>query len=129
MPTIAMTKTTGWLNLTRDGYAGFDNPRITYVAVGSGTTAPTAGDTQLVSEQFRKAVTSYTAGGDGELLVSVFLGPSDAVGVDIEEVALYGGNSATTTPNSGRMVARALWSHPSKSSSESVTLTLDASAS
>jgi len=83
MPTISTTKTTIWLNLTRDGLAGFDNSKITYIAIGSGTTEPSASDTQLVAETFRKAVTSYTAGGNGELLVSVFLGPSDAVGFDI----------------------------------------------
>lgn len=129
MPTIAMTKTTGWLNLMRDGLSGADNPKATYVAVGSGTTAPTAGDTQLQTETFRKAVTTYTNGGDGELFIGLFLGPSDAVGYDIEEVGIYGGNAATNTPNSGVLIARGLWSHPSKSGSESITLTLDASVS
>lgn len=129
MPIIAMTKTTEWANLMRDGISGADNPKATYVAIGSGTNAPTSGDTQLQTETFRKAVTSYTTGGTGELFISVFLGPSDAVGFDIEEVALYGGSSATTTPNSGRMIARGLWSHPGKSGSESITLTLDASVS
>jgi len=83
-------------------------------------------DTQLQVETFRKAVTTYTTGGDGELFVSLFLGPSDAVGFDIEEVALFGGAATTNAPNSGRMIARGLWSHPSKSGSESLTLTLDA---
>lgn len=129
MPTIAVTKTTGWLNLVRDGLGGLDNPKITYVAIGSGTTAPSSSDTQLASESFRKAVTSYTAGGNGELLVSVFLGPSDAIGADIEEVGLFGGAAATNTTNSGILIARGLWSHPSKSGSESITLTLDASVS
>lgn len=129
MTTIAMTKTNGWLNLIRDGMSGADNPKVVYVAIGSGTNAPTSGDTQLQSETFRKAVTSYTTGGTGELFISVFLGPSDAVGFDIEEVGLFSGSSATTTPNSGRMIARGLWSHPGKSGSESITLTLDASVS
>lgn len=129
MPTIALTKTTGWLNLTRDGYAGFDNPKLTYVAIGSGTNAPTSGDTQLQTETFRKATTTFTTGADGELLVGLFLGPSDAVGFDIEEVGVFGGSSATTTPNSGVLVARGLWSHPSKSGSESINLTMDLTAS
>lgn len=125
MPTFPITKTTAWLNLTRDGDSGANNPKITYVALGNGTTAPTAGDTQLASETFRKAVTSYTNGGTGELLVSMYLGPSDLVGGDIEEVGFFGGSSATTTPNSGILLARGLWSHPSKSNSESITFTLD----
>lgn len=128
MATIAMTKTTGWLNITRDGMSGADNPRVAYVAIGSGTNAPSSGDTQLQTETFRKAVTTYSNGGDGELFVSLFLGPSDAVGYDIEEVGAYAGNAATTTPNSGVLIARGLWSHPSKSGSESITLTLDLSA-
>lgn len=129
MPTIAMTKTTGWLNSTRDGMSGADNPKITYIAIGSGTNAPSSSDTQLQAETFRKAVTTYTSGGTGELLVSLFLGPSDAVGYDIEEVGAFAGNAATTTPNSGVLIARGLWSHPSKSGSESITLTLDLSVS
>lgn len=129
MATIVMTKTNGWLNLTRDGMSGADNPKITYVAIGSGTNTPTSGDTQLQAETFRKAVTTYSNGGTGELFVSLFLGPSDAVGYDIEEVGLFGGNAATTTPNSGVLIARGLWSHPSKSGSESITLTMDASVS
>lgn len=129
MPTIAMTKTNEWLNVTADGYAGIDNPKITYVAIGSGTSTPSSSQTQLDTETFRKAVTSYSRGGTGELFVNVFLGPSDAVGFDIEEVALFAGNAATTTPNSGRMVARGLWSHPSKSGSESITLSFDGTAS
>lgn len=128
MPTIALTKTTGWRDLTADGYAGFDNPKVTYVAIGSGTNAPSASDTQLQAETFRKAVTTYTRGGTGELFVSLFLGPSDAVGADIEEVGAYAGSAATNAPNSGRLIARGLWSHPSKSGSESITLTLDLSA-
>lgn len=129
MPTIAMTKTTGWRNLIRDGMSGANNPKITYVAIGSGTNTPTSSDTQLQTETFRKAVTTYTSGGTGELLISMFLGPSDAVGTDIEEVGLYGGSSATSTPNSGVLIARGLWSHPGKTSSESITLTLDATVS
>jgi hypothetical protein len=129
MPTIAITKTTGWINVVRNGFAGSDNPKISYVAVGSGTTTPSSSDTQLAAETFRKAVTTYTAGGNGELLVSMFLGPSDLVGGDIEEVGLFAGSGATNTPNSGVLIGRGLWSHPSKSGSESITLTLDATVS
>jgi len=129
MPTIAMQKTNGWLNLLRNGMAGSDNPKVTYLALGSGTTAPSISDTQLVAETFRKAVTSYSTGSNGEILISMFLGPSDLVGGDIEEVGVYAGSSATNTPNSGILVARGLWSHPSKSGSESVTFTLDTTVS
>jgi hypothetical protein len=129
MPTIAITKTTGWLNNIRNGFAGSDNPKITYIAVGSGTTPPSSADTQLAVETFRKAVTTYSVGGDGELFVSMFLGPSDLVGGDIEEVGLFAGNSATNTPNSGILIGRGLWNHSPKSGSESITLTLDATVS
>lgn len=122
-------KTNGWLNLIRDGSAGANNPKITYVALGTGTSTPTAAQTQLDNEVFRKAVTSYTNGATGEIFVSMYLGPTDAVNVDIEEVAFYGGNSATTALNSGVMLARGLWSHNSKTGVESIVFQIDATVS
>lgn len=125
----AIQKTNGWLNLTRDGSSGANNPKITYVALGTGTNAPTIGDTQLQTEVFRKAVTSYTNGGTGEVIVSMYLGPNDAIGADIEEVGFFGGNAATSALNSGILLARGLWSHNPKTGVESIVFQIDETVS
>lgn len=124
----AITKTNGWLNLLRDDTAGVDLATITWVAVGTGSTAPAATDTTLVSESFRKATTSHTNPATGETIVSVYIGPSDAVGVVIAEVGFFGGDSATSAANSGVLVARGLWSH-TKTNTESLVLKIDATFS
>src|SRR5579863_6489657 len=87
-------------------------PTIKYVAIGTSSTAPAVTDHTLGAEVFRKAVTSYANGAAvGELLVTGFLAAGDAVGVNIQEVALFAGNSATATPNTGVLVGRGLYSH------------------
>jgi hypothetical protein len=120
MPTIAMQKTNGWLNLLRDGGSGAANPKITYVALGTGTTPTTISDTQLSNEAFRKAVTAFTNGTTGQLLIDMYLAPGDYVLGDIEEVGFFGGSAASATRNSGVLVARGLWSHNPKTSGESI---------
>jgi hypothetical protein len=120
----AITKTNVGLNLKRDGDSGAANPKITYVSLGTGTTAPTSSDTKLVAEVFRKKVTSYTNGSTGEIFVSLYLAPGEAVNVDIEEIGFFGGN-ATNTPNSGVMLARGLFSHNFKTAIESINFVLD----
>lgn len=123
MPTtLTMTVTDAGLNLVRDGFSGANNPKITYVAVGSGMTAPADGDTTLGTELFRKAVTSYTNNGTGGIIVTLYLSQSDAVGQDIEEVGVFAGSTASATLGSGVLVARALFGHGNKSDTESINL-------
>jgi hypothetical protein len=119
----AITITTAGRNLERDGSSGAQNPRITYVALGTSSTAPTIGDTQLGGEVFRKAVTSYTNGTTGEVLISMYLAPSDLVGITIQEVGFFGGN-ATKTANSGTLLARGLFAH-THVNTESIQFQLD----
>lgn len=123
----ALTTTDVGVNLLRDGNSGANNPLVRYFAVGSGTSTPTTSQTALDDEQFRKAVTSYTNGGAGELVIDVYLSPSDAVGVDIQEVAVFGGSSASPTPNSGVMLGRALYTPSTnpKTNTVSIQLSLD----
>ena|SRR5487761_1151534 len=125
MASFTVTKTNIGLNLWRDGEAGVNNPTITYVALGNGTNAPTAGDTTLQNETFRKQVTTQTDGTTGEILITMYLGPNDDIGADIEEVGFFGGSTATSTPNTGILVAHGLWSHNPKANTESITFTLD----
>lgn len=121
----AIQVTNAGSNLFRDSASGASVPKITYVALGTSTTSPTAADTKLVAEVFRKAVTSYTNGSTGEVFINMYLGPLDAVGDDIEEVGFFGGTSATATANTGVLLARGLWHHNSKTNLESITFQLD----
>src|SRR5260370_42620226 len=112
MPTISYTYTNAGHNLFRDSTKGAANPAITYVALGTGTNAPTTGDHTLQTEVFRKKVSSYTNGTNpGEVHIDLYLGPGDIVNGAIAEVAFFGGN-ASSTANSGTMLCRGLYSPP-----------------
>lgn len=92
---------------------------VTWIAVGSGTTPPTAGDTKLANETFRKFHTSHTLTGPS-MRTHLYLAPADAVG-QINEIGWFTGPSATSAKDSGIMLARVLYSH-TKTSLESVTI-------
>jgi hypothetical protein len=129
MPVIALTITNSGHGVIRDGLTGADNPKPVYFALGTSNAAVTSTQTQLVAEVFRKKVTSVANGASvGEALINVYVSQSDVVGVDIEEIAVFCGASATSTRNSGKMLGRALWSHNPKTNLESITLQLDATA-
>jgi hypothetical protein len=106
----AITITDAGKNMMRDATSGAQNPKITYVALGTSSATPAAGDTQLGAEVFRKAVTSYTNGSTGVIVISIYLSPTDAVGISIQEVGFFGGN-ATKTANSGTLLAHGLYAH------------------
>lgn len=126
MSVVTLTMTNSGHNLERDGATGTDNPKPKYFALGTGTSTPSAGQTRLDSEQFRKAISSFSNGASvGQALINCNISPSDAVGLDIEEVAVYGGNSATLAANSGKMIGRARWTKSDKSNQESIVLQLD----
>jgi hypothetical protein len=123
MSTIQVTD--AGANLYRDSSKGSSVPKITYVALGTSTTSPTAADTKLGNEVYRKAVTSFTNGSAGEIFINMYLGPLDAVGDDIEEVGFFGGSSATSSANTGVLLARGLWHHNPKTNLESIQFQLD----
>lgn len=126
----AITITDAGRRLYRDATAGRDKLQITYVALGSSATAPTSSDTKLGNETFRKKVTSATNGSSpGEILVNMYLGPGDDVGANIQEVGFIAGTSATSHANTGVLVAHGLYSHTSKSGTESITFLIDLTAS
>lgn len=90
----------------RDGTA---LPEISYVAVGSSSTAPAAGDTTLGTETFRKAVTVQEEGASSNKTVTTtYIAPYEANG-QIEELGWFGG-AATGTADSGTLIARVLYS-------------------
>ncbi len=122
----AITITNDGLNLLRNGMEGTDSPLIAYVALGTSSTAPTANDHTLGNEVFRKAVTSYANGANpGEILISMYLSPNDAVGDNIQEVGFFGGSSATSAANTGVLLAHGLYAHNPKTNTESITFQLD----
>lgn len=124
-PTTALVVTNAGLNLFVNATS---TPIVTYVAVGTSSTTPTVTDTKLGAEAFRKAVTSITAGiSAGEVLFNMYLGPSDAVGVNIQEVGFFGSSTATSAANSGTLIARGLYVH-SKTGLESIQEQFDLSA-
>jgi hypothetical protein len=91
-------------DLLRDGLTDRTIPLISYIAVGSGNNVASTGDTQLQAEVSRIAITTTAKGiKTGELLVSMSL---DATAMGIQEVAVFGGLSASSTANSGILLAR-----------------------
>lgn len=119
----AATLTNAGRNLIRDGLRGAATPKITYVAMGTDSTAPDVANTKLGAETFRKAVTSYTNGTTGEVLINMYLAPGESVGTNIAEIGFFGG-SATSAANSGTLLARGLYSH-AKTNTESIQFQLD----
>jgi len=92
---------------------------IKYVAIGTSSTAPAAGQTALGAETFRKALTTSGSPSAGVGLFTLYLAPGDAVGTGIQEVGWFAGIGATATPGSGVMVARGLYVH-TKTAGESI---------
>jgi hypothetical protein len=113
------------VNLWRNADRGADNSLITYVALGTSNTAPAASDTKLGNEVFRKAVTSYTNGLTGEILVTGYFSSTDAVGVNIAEIGFFGGANASSAANSGTLIAHGLYTLNNKTNLQSLQAVLD----
>jgi hypothetical protein len=115
-------------NLLRDGLSGANHPLISYVALGTSNTTPTTADTKLGAEAYRKAVSTYTNESTGEVLINMYLAPSELVGTNIAEVGFFGGASAGIGSNTGVLLARGLYSK-TKTNALSLTFVLDSSFS
>jgi hypothetical protein len=104
--------TNGALNTLRDVLEGSATDiEIKYFALGTddGTTLPLdANNTSLGSEQFRKLVTKQTKPSTGVLESTVNINATEAV-FNIREIGVFGGSSATSTLNSGTMIARVFY--------------------
>lgn len=124
MAVITLTKTDVGRNLFRDAAHGIKLPTITYFALGDGNLTPSADNTRLQHEMFRKNITSFANGVTGELIINVYVAPSDAVGINIAEVGVFATTSATSDANTGLLVGRGLYSHPNKLNTESIVLQL-----
>jgi hypothetical protein len=82
-----------------------DMMQIKYFAFGTGTTPATVNDTQLVDEQYRKAVTQTTQVDASTIQTIVNLLAEEANFV-IREIGVFCGPTATSDPNSGVMLSR-----------------------
>jgi len=111
--------TTAGLTMIAKRLAGEANDcNITYVAVGTDSTAPAVGDTTLGAELDRNA-NSYTAYSGTAITVRGYFGPAEAVGA-IEEMALFG-EAASAAADSGTMFNHALMSE-TKTTSETLSI-------
>jgi len=107
----------GGLNAVRDFLDAGTGNALSHFAVGTGTAAVTAADTDLDTEVFRDAFVG-TATSNKTLTISYFLTSGDANGNTLSEAGLF------DDPTAGNMFARVLLSPPIvKTSSIAVTFT------
>jgi hypothetical protein len=84
----------------------FNDLSIGYFGFGTGTTPESPTQTKLVSENYRKQVTSKSfAPGTNFLESIVSLGSSEA-NFNIREIGVFAGSSATSALNTGNMISR-----------------------
>ena len=96
---------------------------IAYMAFGTDNTTPTASDTTLGSESARyQPTTAFARNGVGVTEGSFFLTSSDLVGVNIEEIGVFCGSSATASADTGTLLSRILWSF-SKTANDEIEIT------
>jgi len=104
-------------NAIRDWLNGAGNTlTISHFAVGTGTTAPTANDTALVTEVFRDVVTKRTPDA-GKLTIQYYLPSTAANGYSLAEAGLFNASSG------GTMIARVTYQPINKTASLTVTYT------
>jgi len=94
---------------------------ISYMALGTGSTAVTNTDTKLATEIFRTPLTEKTVSGTGQLTTTFIVLDVEAVS-QIEEIGIFGGSTATGTVDAGTLISRILWSH-TKTNSEEIQFT------
>ena len=112
------------LNMFRDALKGdIADMHIKYVALGNGATAPANADTQLLSEQFRKVVTSQDVDPvmAGKLYTELYVIDTEANAFKCEEIGWFAGVGASAAVNTGICIARILYSRQ-KYSTESWTV-------
>lgn len=101
------------LNLFRDILSGAKvDGEIKYIALGSSSAAPSIDQVQLSSEYFRKLTTFQQNDPitPGKLITELYVADNEANGFKVEEIGWFCGTGATSTANSGVMIARILYS-------------------
>jgi hypothetical protein len=100
--------------------SGEETVGLTYLAVGTGDTDPTAADTTLETEVLRKALVECKQG-DVYFYSSTFLLAAESA-YHIKEGALFGGVDATATADSGIMLARFLLDYDNSADPKDLTI-------
>ena len=113
------------LNMLRNALKGdVSDLEIKYMAWGSDNTTPAGGQTTLVAEFGRKAVTLKDSGTTGVLTTTTYVAPGEGNESTIEEFGWFAGADATGSADTGIMVARVLYSR-AKTSLESLQVERD----
>ncbi len=112
------------LTMLRDALRGaVTDLAIKYMATGDDATAPTAADTVLGNEVFRKAVTSFSLPAANQLKTTVYLSPANSVGW-IRELGWFCGAAAGAGADTGILLGHVLYSR-NKTAAESITVERD----
>jgi hypothetical protein len=94
------------------------NQEIKYIAIGTGTTPIANNQTQLANEVFRFIPSNPpTRTATGEITTEFVILENEAQ-VEITEIGIFCGSTATATLNSGNMLSRVLWSFDKRSNIE-----------
>lgn len=96
------------INMLRDNNVQYDTG-LTYIGIGTGTTARSVGMTTLTTEVARAALTSKTRSGS-VLTVSAFFRGVDSA-YNIQELGIFGRSTATATLNTGDLFGTTLLNH------------------
>lgn len=101
-----------------------------YMAVGTGTTAPAAGNTTLETEIYRETINSYTAitttVTDDTIEYVMTIGEGELTSGAVTEAGLFGsitGFVATASPDTGYLLSRVTFPAINKTSSLTLTIT------
>ena len=99
IPTVGRAAIASWLTNSSPTPASM---RLNYTALGTGTTAPANGDTQLQTETFRKAIASETNSNNIAYATAFYTAPE--VSGTFKEAGIF--MNATGTANSGTLFSR-----------------------
>jgi len=109
-------------NMIRDVLSGATSDgKIKYIALGDNVAALASNQTTLGDELFRKATTTQSSTVTGQIVTTNFIDTTEATSFTIQEIGWFAGPLASSSANTGIMVARILYSR-AKSSSESLVV-------
>ncbi len=100
--------------------SGYDTG-ITYCAIGTGSTAPVVGNTQLATEAgTRQTITTKSRSGNVITLRTFFA--AAICSINIAESGLFGHSTATATANTGVLFSRALVAYNNSGGGADITI-------
>lgn len=117
--TVENLITTEGLQLAGDILANDDDSWLAYHCIGTGTAIPLTGDTLLATEVSRKAWSSTVRSGQ-EVTFSAFYSAAQST-YAVEECGIFGGTTAGTALDSGRLFSHYLQSYDNSSGANDLT--------